>query len=108
MFYLNSTLNFGIPPVLEFQWEVYYKVERLLAGLIGQQIGTTARWCSNKTSLVSRGNILISQFIWDWGNIKYYNKIRSRKRLLQRDEGWGLELDMASFLANQSWDPIDQ
>ena len=25
MFYLNSTLNFGIPPVLVFQLEVYYK-----------------------------------------------------------------------------------
>ena len=26
MFYLNSTLNFGIPPVLIFQLEVYFKV----------------------------------------------------------------------------------
>ena len=33
MFYLNSTLNFGIPPVLVFQLEVYYKVDRLLTGL---------------------------------------------------------------------------
>ena len=37
MFYLNSTLNFGIPPVLEFQLEVYYKVDRLLTGLTAQQ-----------------------------------------------------------------------
>ena len=27
MFYLNSTLNFGTPPVLVFQKEVYYKVD---------------------------------------------------------------------------------
>ena len=27
MFYLNSTLNFGIPPVLVFQLEVYYQVD---------------------------------------------------------------------------------
>ena len=33
MFYLNSTLNFGILPVLVFQSEVYYKVHKLLAGL---------------------------------------------------------------------------
>ena len=51
MFYLNSTLNFGIPPVFVFQLEVYYKVDRLLTGLIAQQKGTTARWYSNKTSL---------------------------------------------------------
>ena len=50
-FYLNSTLNFGIPPVLVFQLEVYYKVERLLTGLPAQQTGTTARWYSNKSSL---------------------------------------------------------
>ena len=48
MFYLNSTLNFGIPPVLLFHLEVYYKVDRLLTA---QQKGTTARWYSNKTSL---------------------------------------------------------
>ena len=51
MFYLNSTLNFGIPPVLVFQLEVYYKVDRLLTGLIAQQKGTTAQWYTNKTSL---------------------------------------------------------
>ena len=51
MFYLNSTLNFGIPPVLVFQLEVYYKVDRLLTGLTAQPKGTTARWYSNKTSL---------------------------------------------------------
>ena len=51
MFYLNSTLNFGMPPELMFQLEVYYKVDRLLTGLTVQQKGTTARWYSNKTSL---------------------------------------------------------
>ena len=51
MFYLNSTLDFGIPPVLVFQLEVCYKVDRLLTGLTAQQKGTTARWYSNKTSL---------------------------------------------------------
>ena len=51
MFYLNSTLNFGIPTVLVFQLEVYYKVDRLLTGLTAQQKGTTARWYSNVTSL---------------------------------------------------------
>ena len=52
MFYLNSTLNFEIPPV--FQLEVYYKVDRLLTGLTAQQKGTTAPWYSNKTSLSTR------------------------------------------------------
>ena len=51
MFHLNSTLNFGIPPVLVFQQEVYYKVDRLLTGLTAQQKETTSRWYSNKTSL---------------------------------------------------------
>ena len=51
MFYLNSTLNFGIPPVLVFQLEVYYKVDRLLTGQTAQPKGTTARWYSNNTSL---------------------------------------------------------
>ena len=51
MFYLNSTLNFGIPPVLVFQLKVCYKVDRLLTGLIAQQKGTTAQLYSNKTSL---------------------------------------------------------
>ena len=50
MFYLNSTLNFGIPTALVFQLDVYYKVDRLLTGLTAQQKGTTARWNSNKTS----------------------------------------------------------
>ena len=52
MFYLNFTLNFGIPPVLVFQLEVYYNVDRLLTSLTAQQQGKTARWYSNKTSLV--------------------------------------------------------
>ena len=42
MFYLNSTLNFGIPPGFVFQLEIYYKkVDRLLNGLTAQQKGTT-------------------------------------------------------------------
>ena len=44
MFYLNSNLNFGIPPVLVFKLEVYYKVDRLLTGLTAQQKGRTGRW----------------------------------------------------------------
>ena len=51
MFYLNSTLNFGLPPVLIFQLEVYYRVGRLLFGLTAQPKGTTTQWFSNKTSL---------------------------------------------------------
>ena len=53
IFYLNSTLNFGIPPVLVFQLEVYYKVDRLLTGQTAQEKVTAARWSSNKTSLCS-------------------------------------------------------
>ena len=55
MFYLNSTLNFGIPPVLAFQLEVYYVVDRLLAGLTALQKGT-ARWYSKITSLTNNLN----------------------------------------------------
>ena len=43
LFYLNSTLNFGIPIVFVFQLEVYYKADRLLTGLTAQQKGTTAQ-----------------------------------------------------------------
>ena len=53
MFYLNSTINFGIPLVLVFQLEVCHKVDRLLTGLTAQQKGTTAQWYSNKISLIS-------------------------------------------------------
>ena len=49
MFYLNSTLSLGIPPVMVFQLEVYYKVDRLLTSLTAQQKRTAARWYSNKT-----------------------------------------------------------
>ena len=49
MFYLISTLNFGIPPVLVFQ--LVFNVDRVLTGLTAQQKGTTARWYSNKISL---------------------------------------------------------
>ena len=54
VFYLNPTINFGIPPVFVFQLAVYYKVDRLLTGLTVQQKGTTAQWYSNKTTLYSR------------------------------------------------------
>ena len=37
MFYLNSALNFGIPPVLVFHLEFYYKVDKLLTVLTAQQ-----------------------------------------------------------------------
>ena len=57
MFNLNSTLNFGISPVLVFQLEVYYKADRLLTGLTAQQKGTIARWYSNKTSLIIFGHL---------------------------------------------------
>ena len=50
---LNSTLNLGIPPVLLFQLEVYYMVDRLLTGPTAQQKGTTALWYSNKTFLLN-------------------------------------------------------
>ena len=50
MLYLNNTLNFGIPPVLVFQLEVYYKVSRLLTGLTAQTKGRAAQWYSNKIS----------------------------------------------------------
>ena len=49
---MNSTLNFGIPIVFVFLLDVYYKADRLLFGLTAQQKGTTARWYSNKTSLI--------------------------------------------------------
>ena len=52
MFYLNSNLNFELLPVLVFQLQVYYEVDRLLTGITAQQKGTTARWYSNKTSLI--------------------------------------------------------
>ena len=56
---MNSTLNFGIPIVFVFQLEVYYKADRLLTGLTAQQKGTTARWYSNKTSLMSKKNVKV-------------------------------------------------
>ena len=43
MFYLSSTLNFLIPPVLVFQLKVYYEEDRLLNGLTAQQTGTAAQ-----------------------------------------------------------------
>ena len=51
MFYLKATSNFLMLPVLAFQLEVYYKVDRLLTGLTAQPKGTTARWYSNEISL---------------------------------------------------------
>ena len=52
MFYLISTLSFGIP-VLYWYWYSSWKskVDRLLTGQTAQQKGTTDRWYSNKTSL---------------------------------------------------------
>ena len=73
MFYLNSTLNFGIPPVLVFQLEVYYKVDRLLTGLTAQPKGTTARWYSNKTSLF----ILICYLFTCLMSILFYSKLKA-------------------------------
>ena len=43
MYSLNSTLNFGIPPVLVFQLEIYYKLDRRLNGLTAQLKGTPAQ-----------------------------------------------------------------
>ena len=59
LFYLNSTLNFGIPIVFVFQLEVYYKADRLLTGLTAQHKGTTARWYSNKTPLTRNQGFLL-------------------------------------------------
>ena len=67
MFYLNSTWNFGIPPVLVFQLEIYYKVDRLLTGLAAQQKWTTARWYSNKTPLYHK-NLDCSSDNWYTAN----------------------------------------
>ena len=63
MFYLNSSLNFGILPVLIFQLEVYWMVDRLLTGLAAQQKGTSAWWYSNKTS---RSIVLIPKLMYPW------------------------------------------
>ena len=38
----NTTLNYGTPPELVFQLEVYFKADRLLTGLTAQQKETTA------------------------------------------------------------------
>ena len=74
MFYLNSTLNFGIPSVLVFQLEVYYKVDSLLTGITAQQKGTTARWYSNKTSL----DTLASNNGYGWNKaLSYSNRLTS-------------------------------
>ena len=37
-----------------------YKVDRLLSGLTARQKGTTARWYSNKTSLVQLFSVILS------------------------------------------------
>ena len=69
VFYLNSTSNFGIPPVLVFQLEVYCKVDRILTGVTAQQKGTTAWWYSNKTSLIIKFFILkifLSELLLWW------------------------------------------
>ena len=51
MFYLNSTLNFGTPPVLVFQLEACLPYSRLLAGIPMLAVFQTLRSNSNKTSL---------------------------------------------------------
>ena len=72
VFYLNSTLNFGIPPVLVFQLEVCYRVDRLLTGITAQQKGPTARLYSNKTSLV----IILWQIQFlDWKETLYNQSV---------------------------------
>ena len=82
MFYLNSTLNFGIPPspVLVFQLEVYYKLDRLLTGPTAQQKKTTARWYSNKTSLIIYSKFIfylrVGKFTLDY--CKYERKAQSK------------------------------
>ena len=67
LFYLNSTLNFEILPVLVFQLDDYYKVDRLLTGITAQQKGTTARL--NKTSLVS----------WEFHILNNFNHVSTIK-----------------------------
>ena len=61
MFYLNSTLNFGIPPVLVFQLEAYYYVDRLLTGLTAYQKGTAALGHSNQTFLLNLLHVQLFQ-----------------------------------------------
>ena len=71
MLYLNSTLNFGIPSVLVFQLEVYFKLDRLLTGLTAQQKGTNAWWYSNKTSLPQKKLVIffvVDNHCWIEGN----------------------------------------
>ena len=60
----NFTSNFGIPPALVFQLEVYYKVDRLLTCLTAQQKGTTARLYSNKTTQ-------------DWRNVFHFDTVNN-------------------------------
>ena len=84
MFYLNSTLNFGIPIVFVFQLEVYYKTDRLLTGLTAQQKGTTARWYSNKTSLIK---IILLKILFVKENefkvmVKYYMVLFSPRYII--------------------------
>ena len=73
MLYLNSTLNFGIPPLLLFQLEVYYKVDRLLTGIVAQQKGTTARWYSNKTSLTILYMCVICVYSMQCSNVYHFD-----------------------------------
>ena len=44
------------------QLEVYYKIDRVLTGLTAQQITTTDRWDSNKTSLILKNFVVPLQF----------------------------------------------
>ena len=99
MFYLNSTLDFGIPPVLLFQFEVYCKVDRLLNGLTAQQKGTTARWYSNKTSLLEK---------YSKKNSIQYLKLDWSKEICIAFIGWSLMLETfpSLILNNCLWLPI--
>ena len=72
MFYLNSALNFGIPTILVFLL-YYYKVDRLVTGLTDQQKGTTARWYSNKTSLVFVKKFLQNCVLITWTRLFIVN-----------------------------------
>ena len=61
LFWLNSTLNFEMPPVLVFQIKVYYKVHRLLTGLTAYQKGTAALGHSNQTFLLNLLHVQLFQ-----------------------------------------------
>ena len=91
MFYLNSTLNFGIPPVLIFQLEIYYKLDRL-TGLTAQLKGTPAQWYSNKTSLLYFNN-----FFWPW----HFNDFTTRTHSITKMVKWICKIHISVNIENQ-------